>query len=119
MYALGNSGAARMAVPAPSVDSGRALFCYALTDTVWVTGGAVAVAVVVVFAVVLALAVAVAVVLVVAVAVAVTVAMILTGATTRAANGACCRAGMTTAATCVLVAALLRNTSLAVCWTGA
>ena len=38
---LGTSGAVRMAVPEPSVDSGRTLFCYALTDTVWVTGGAI------------------------------------------------------------------------------
>ena len=38
---LGTSGAARMAVREPSVDSGRTLFCYALTDTVWVTGGAI------------------------------------------------------------------------------
>ena len=38
---LGTSGAARMAVPEPSVDRGRTLFCFALTDSVWVIGGAI------------------------------------------------------------------------------
>lgn len=38
---LGTSGAIRMAVPKPQVDEGGALFCYALTDSVWVVGGAV------------------------------------------------------------------------------
>jgi gluconokinase len=38
---LGTSGAVRMALGAPYVDSGRTLFCYALTDTVWVVGGAI------------------------------------------------------------------------------
>jgi gluconokinase len=38
---LGTSGAIRMAVPQPQVDDEGALFCYALTDAVWVVGGAV------------------------------------------------------------------------------
>jgi gluconokinase len=38
---LGTSGAIRIAVPKPQVDEGGALFCYALTDSVWVVGGAV------------------------------------------------------------------------------
>ena len=38
---LGTSGAVRMLVPAPYVDPGGRLFCYALTDTQWVIGGAV------------------------------------------------------------------------------
>jgi gluconokinase len=38
---LGTSGAIRMAVPKPQVDDDGALFCYALTDSVWVVGGAV------------------------------------------------------------------------------
>ncbi len=38
---LGTSGAVRMAVSKPSVDRGRTLFCYALTDSVWVIGGAI------------------------------------------------------------------------------
>jgi gluconokinase len=38
---LGTSGAVRMAVPEPSFDTERRLFCYALTDDVWVIGGAV------------------------------------------------------------------------------
>jgi gluconokinase len=38
---LGTSGAVRMAVPRPGVDAERTLFCYALTDDVWVVGGAV------------------------------------------------------------------------------
>ncbi|SNS19870.1 gluconate kinase, FGGY family [Geodermatophilus pulveris] len=38
---LGTSGAMRVVVPAPTVDPGRRLFCYALTDEQWVVGGAV------------------------------------------------------------------------------
>jgi gluconokinase len=38
---LGTSGAVRMAVPRPAVDSGGSLFCYALTDTLWVLGSAI------------------------------------------------------------------------------
>ena len=38
---LGTSGAIRMAVPKPQVDDEGALFCYALTESVWVVGGAV------------------------------------------------------------------------------
>ncbi|HEX8508338.1 MAG TPA: gluconokinase [Propionibacteriaceae bacterium] len=38
---LGTSGAVRMAVPRPSFDPAGRLFCYALTDDVWVSGGAV------------------------------------------------------------------------------
>jgi gluconokinase len=38
---LGTSGAVRMAVPKPSFDDEGRLFCYALTDDVWVVGGAV------------------------------------------------------------------------------
>ncbi|NEK58679.1 gluconokinase [Geodermatophilus sabuli] len=38
---LGTSGAMRVVVPAPTVDEGRRLFCYALTDDHWVVGGAV------------------------------------------------------------------------------
>ena len=38
---LGTSGAVRMAVGAPIVDAAGGLFCYALTDAVWVVGGAI------------------------------------------------------------------------------
>ena len=38
---LGTSGAIRMVVPEPQVDDAGTLFCYALTDSVWVAGGAV------------------------------------------------------------------------------
>ncbi|MGO9752478.1 MAG: gluconokinase [Solirubrobacteraceae bacterium] len=38
---LGTSGAVRLAVSEPDVDEDGALFCYALTDSVWVTGGAI------------------------------------------------------------------------------
>ncbi|HYP44169.1 MAG TPA: gluconokinase [Propionibacteriaceae bacterium] len=38
---LGTSGAVRMAVPAPTFDSAGRLFCYALTDDLWVSGGAI------------------------------------------------------------------------------
>jgi gluconokinase len=38
---LGTSGAVRMAVDEPRVDEDRALFCYALTDSVWIVGGAI------------------------------------------------------------------------------
>ena len=38
---LGTSGAIRMAVGEPQVDAGRTLFCYALTDAIWVVGGAI------------------------------------------------------------------------------
>ncbi|MEW6269283.1 MAG: gluconokinase [Thermodesulfobacteriota bacterium] len=38
---LGTSGAARMVVPEPCVDDRGALFCYALTESHWVVGGAV------------------------------------------------------------------------------
>ena len=38
---LGTSGAVRMVVPQPHDDPGGALFCYALTESAWVVGGAV------------------------------------------------------------------------------
>ncbi|HET6550937.1 MAG TPA: gluconokinase [Solirubrobacter sp.] len=38
---LGTSGALRMAVDEPRVDAGGCLFCYALTDAIWVAGGAI------------------------------------------------------------------------------
>ncbi|MBK5247989.1 MAG: gluconokinase [Actinomycetales bacterium] len=38
---LGTSGAVRMAVPEPVADKNGRLFCYALTDDLWVLGGAV------------------------------------------------------------------------------
>lgn len=38
---LGTSGAIRAVVAQPAVDAGGRLFCYALTDTDWVVGGAV------------------------------------------------------------------------------
>ena len=38
---LGTSGAVRMVVSEPRVDDEGTLFCYALTDDVWVAGGAV------------------------------------------------------------------------------
>jgi gluconokinase len=38
---LGTSGAVRMAVSEPSFDTEGRLFCYALTDDIWVLGGAV------------------------------------------------------------------------------
>jgi gluconokinase len=38
---LGTSGAIRMAVPQPSFDDEGRLFCYALTEDVWVVGGAI------------------------------------------------------------------------------
>jgi gluconokinase len=38
---LGTSGAVRMAVPKPSFDPAGRLFCYALTNDLWVVGGAV------------------------------------------------------------------------------
>lgn len=38
---LGTSGAVRMVVDRPGIDPGGTLFCYALTDDVWVNGGAV------------------------------------------------------------------------------
>ncbi len=38
---LGTSGAVRMAVDGPRADPGGSLFCYALTDDLWVVGGAV------------------------------------------------------------------------------
>lgn len=38
---IGTSGALRMVLDEPVVDPGGRLFCYALTDTQWVTGGAV------------------------------------------------------------------------------
>ncbi|CAA9379596.1 MAG: Gluconokinase [uncultured Propionibacteriaceae bacterium] len=38
---LGTSGAVRMAVPKPSFDPAGRLFCYALTDDLWVVGGAI------------------------------------------------------------------------------
>jgi gluconokinase len=38
---LGTSGAVRSTVDAPRVDDDRTLFCYALTEDVWVMGGAV------------------------------------------------------------------------------
>lgn len=38
---LGTSGAVRMVVPSPQVDAAGTLFCYALTESAWVVGGAV------------------------------------------------------------------------------
>jgi gluconokinase len=38
---LGTSGAVRMAVPGPRTDSGGRMFCYALTESIWVIGGAI------------------------------------------------------------------------------
>ncbi|MFN8205050.1 MAG: gluconokinase [Solirubrobacteraceae bacterium] len=38
---LGTSGAVRMVVAEPQVDGDRTLFCYALTDAMWVVGGAI------------------------------------------------------------------------------
>ncbi len=38
---LGTSGAVRMTVAKPGVDDRRTLFCYALTDALWVVGGAI------------------------------------------------------------------------------
>ena len=38
---LGTSGAIRMVVPQPQVDAEGTLFCYALTDSVWVGGAAI------------------------------------------------------------------------------
>ena len=38
---LGTSGAVRMAVDGPRADPAGSLFCYALTDDLWVVGGAV------------------------------------------------------------------------------
>ena len=38
---LGTSGAVRMVVPQPTLDPAGRLFCYALTDTQWIVGGAV------------------------------------------------------------------------------
>ena len=38
---LGTSGAIRVAVDAPRVDPAGALFCYALTDDIWILGGAI------------------------------------------------------------------------------
>ncbi len=38
---LGTSGAVRIAVDGPHPDPSGELFCYALTDSVWITGGAV------------------------------------------------------------------------------
>lgn len=38
---LGTSAAVRMVVDGPRADPGSSLFCYALTDEVWVVGGAV------------------------------------------------------------------------------
>ncbi len=38
---LGTSGAVRMVLPEPGFDNEGRLFCYALTDEVWVIGGAV------------------------------------------------------------------------------
>jgi gluconokinase len=38
---LGTSGAVRMAVDQPQVDARRTLFCYALTESIWVIGGAI------------------------------------------------------------------------------
>ena len=38
---LGTSGAVRTAVAVPQVDSRRTLFCYALTESLWVVGGAI------------------------------------------------------------------------------
>ncbi|NJC71354.1 gluconokinase [Planosporangium thailandense] len=38
---LGTSGAVRMVIPEPKVDDRGTLFCYALTDSAWVVGGAI------------------------------------------------------------------------------
>ncbi len=38
---VGTSGAVRMVVTQPGVDDRRTLFCYALTDELWVVGGAI------------------------------------------------------------------------------
>ncbi|MEZ5120318.1 MAG: gluconokinase [Solirubrobacterales bacterium] len=38
---LGTSGAVRMMVSEPQVDGDQTLFCYALTDAMWVVGGAI------------------------------------------------------------------------------
>lgn len=38
---VGTSGAVRIAVSKPRVDPGHTLFCYALTDFMWVVGGAI------------------------------------------------------------------------------
>jgi gluconokinase len=38
---LGTSGALRMVIEHPQVDAGQTLFCYALTESVWVIGGAI------------------------------------------------------------------------------
>lgn len=38
---IGTSGALRVAVPAPVLDDGGALFCYSLTEDTWVLGGAI------------------------------------------------------------------------------
>ena len=38
---IGTSGALRLVVPQPTVDPAGRLFCYALTDDLWVLGGAV------------------------------------------------------------------------------
>ncbi len=38
---LGTSGAVRMTVNEPRVDDAGALFCFALTDSIWVLGGAI------------------------------------------------------------------------------
>ena len=38
---LGTSGAVRMVISEPQIDAAGTLFCYALTDSVWVAGGAV------------------------------------------------------------------------------
>jgi gluconokinase len=38
---VGTSGAARMVVPGPLTDPAGRLFCYALTDSEWVVGGAI------------------------------------------------------------------------------
>lgn len=38
---LGTSGAVRVVLPRPTVDPRGSLFCYALTEDAWVTGGAV------------------------------------------------------------------------------
>jgi gluconokinase len=37
---LGTSGAVRVAVPSPTVDAGGRLFSYAITESLWVSGGA-------------------------------------------------------------------------------
>ncbi len=38
---LGTSGAVRMTVPGPQADPAGSLFCYALTEDLWVVGGAI------------------------------------------------------------------------------